>query len=360
MNPIPDKESLKKLPVFFIVGRERSGTTLLRTLFDAHPNVNIQVEFHFIWHMFYKYRRKLLWSKADLEKFYGELLLLPRFHLLTIDTEYLHNALLSLEGKADYSLICKMVLTCYQSFFPKERLMVLGDKCPVYSVYLSRILSAFPDAKVIHLTRDYRDNILSMLRVKIEAHLFASLAYRWKYYNNCVMKARAKFPASVRSLRYEDLVADPEKHMTELCEWVGVPYEPSILNFYTSKDDYMRVYPKRVFETGVHVNLFKPISADHTYGWKKKMPVAKVKLADSIVGRSAEQWGYERRFPSRNYWLLMLHWPQLAFGRLYYYWGELVSRLPLKLKISVMRLLARIYKKSWVKIDVQKRMNESA
>ncbi|HAH58404.1 MAG TPA: hypothetical protein DCL86_09670, partial [Bacteroidales bacterium] len=29
------------LPIFFIIGRPRSGTTLLRMLFEAHPQVII-------------------------------------------------------------------------------------------------------------------------------------------------------------------------------------------------------------------------------------------------------------------------------------------------------------------------------
>jgi hypothetical protein len=37
-----------RIPFFFILGRPRSGTTLIRTLFDAHPNVKIPPEFPFI------------------------------------------------------------------------------------------------------------------------------------------------------------------------------------------------------------------------------------------------------------------------------------------------------------------------
>ncbi len=38
------KNKVKSLPFFFIIGRPRSGTTLLRTLFDVHPNVIIPLE----------------------------------------------------------------------------------------------------------------------------------------------------------------------------------------------------------------------------------------------------------------------------------------------------------------------------
>lgn len=42
-------------PFIFIVGRPRSGTTLLRTLYDAHPNVNIPPECQFVVNLYGKY-----------------------------------------------------------------------------------------------------------------------------------------------------------------------------------------------------------------------------------------------------------------------------------------------------------------
>ena len=39
-----DLEKIRQTPMFFIVGRPRTGSTLLRTLFDAHPNVTIPQE----------------------------------------------------------------------------------------------------------------------------------------------------------------------------------------------------------------------------------------------------------------------------------------------------------------------------
>jgi hypothetical protein len=348
-----DKNRIKELPIFFIVGRERSGTTLLRTLFDAHPNVSIPVEFHFIWQMYNKYHRHKTWTIQQLEKFYNELIRLPRFHLLTIDKEKLHHDLISLIGETDYSTICKVVLANYISFFDKNDLLMLGDKCPVYAVYIKQILSVFPEAHVLHLTRDYRDNVLSMLRVNIESHVFSSLVSRWKYYNSKVNDAKKVFPDSFMTIRYEDFVSDPAVYLEKICNFMGLPYNQDVLQFYEKKEDYLKKYPRRIFETGVHSNLFKPITADNIYGWRKKMPSSQVKLADSIIGASAEFWGYQREYHKRNWGLLLLHWPGLAFGTLYYFWGNFVSYLPLGFKIKLLHFLARIYKQGWKRIKAQ-------
>ncbi len=59
----------KGIPIFFVVGRPRSGTTLLRTLFDAHPNVLVPPECQFIINLYPKYGKVTNWSKKNLESF---------------------------------------------------------------------------------------------------------------------------------------------------------------------------------------------------------------------------------------------------------------------------------------------------
>ena len=351
MEEHPDKEKLSKLPVFFIVGRERSGTTLLRTIFDAHPNVNIPVEFHFIWHMFSKYHKCKFWSLKKLEEFYRDLIHLPRYHLLTIKEEKLHSDILSMEGETSYATLCKVVLINYISLFPKQETLLLGDKCPVYSLYLSKLLKAFPDARIIHITRDYRDVAQSMLRVHIETHNFTSITYRWKYYNRQILKVKKKYPDSFLTLRYEDFVTDPSQYLETISSFLNLPYVPETLEFYKKKEDYMKVYPKRVFER-VHRNLFKPITNDHIYGWKEKMSERRIRLADSIIGPDAEFWGYERIYKKKDTWQFMFNWPGLLYGRVYYIWGSFVSRLPLGLKVRILFILAFFFKHKWRYIKV--------
>ena len=65
---------LSQIPFFFIVGRPRSGTTLLRTLFDAHPNVTIPPECQFIVNLYPKYGKTSNWTESLLLSFHEDLL----------------------------------------------------------------------------------------------------------------------------------------------------------------------------------------------------------------------------------------------------------------------------------------------
>ena len=72
MAKSPKEKDLKELPFIFIVGRPRSGTTLLMSLFDAHPNVIIPPECAMILNLFPKYRKLRNWDKKHLLSFYNE------------------------------------------------------------------------------------------------------------------------------------------------------------------------------------------------------------------------------------------------------------------------------------------------
>ena len=67
-------EQLNRIPFFFVVGRPRSGTTLLRTLFDAHPNVSFPPECQFIVNLYPKYGKIIDWEEKQILSFYHDLI----------------------------------------------------------------------------------------------------------------------------------------------------------------------------------------------------------------------------------------------------------------------------------------------
>jgi hypothetical protein len=346
-------EGIKKLPVFFIIGRERSGTTLLRTLFDAHHHVNIQIEFHFILILFYKYHKVTDWPAARLNGFYNDVVRLPRFQLLTIDKEKLKENILACEGDCSFGELCKVVLMNYVSFFEKGEIVLLGDKCPYYSLYCEMLLKVFPEAKFIHLVRDHRDNVMSMMKVNFESKFFSSLAYRWKYYNKKIEKSKKKYPDSFYTMKYEDMVSEPERYLKEMCAFLNVDYDEGMPEFYKKKDEFMKTYPAGVF-TKIHRNLFQKITNEHIYSWKKKMQEKQVKKADFIAGTMAEKYGYERKFKNKNLLLLLTTLPGCIYGRLYFYYNSMVNILPFGLKLRYIYFTARIFRRGWLKFEKMK------
>ena len=56
-------------PFFFILGRPRSGTTLLKALFDAHPNVKIPPELPIFLPLYQKFRHVKKWDRQNILSF---------------------------------------------------------------------------------------------------------------------------------------------------------------------------------------------------------------------------------------------------------------------------------------------------
>jgi hypothetical protein len=62
-------ENIREIPIFFILGRPRSGTTLLTTLFNAHPNVRIAPEFPILLPLYQKFRKVKDWDEEAIRSF---------------------------------------------------------------------------------------------------------------------------------------------------------------------------------------------------------------------------------------------------------------------------------------------------
>ena len=66
-------KKIKKIPMVFIMGKERSGTTLLQTLLDAHPNIVAPPESEFIVLLYPRFGKIKKWTKKKIYDFLEEL-----------------------------------------------------------------------------------------------------------------------------------------------------------------------------------------------------------------------------------------------------------------------------------------------
>lgn len=333
------------LPFFFIIGRPRSGTTMLRTLFDAHPNVTIPLECPLIKHLSDKYRHIKLWDERLLHMLYQDVLKQQKFDTWFINVNELKESLLKYTGHYTFQDIVKVIYAHYHSFYDKEEIQILGDKNPSYSICPEKIFRLFPDAKYIYLTRDYRDNILSILKVDFEAPNIPLIAYRWRYSAKKVLHLVKQHPASFYIIPYEKLVAEPELYLQEMCTFIGVDYRPEMLEFYKKKDEVMKIVSEESFNK-YHSSLFHPVTADKIYSWKKKMSRFSVQCADLVVGKYAELQGYDRAYHHFGVLIYLAVLPGVLYGKFSFFITRYIDLLPFNLRMMVRNkgsLLAKTY-----------------
>lgn len=328
-------EKLDKIPFFFILGRPRSGTTLLRTLFDAHPNVQIPPECKFILDLYPKYGKKTNWSEKELEGFYQDLIRQWRFNIWTIDREKLKAGLMACAGKTSYSMICKVVYHHYQSFYEKKEILWFGDKNPGYTIYTERLLKIFPDAKFIQILRDYRDNYVSVKDVDFELPVPSLVATKWKLFYKNVRRAAGKNPERYLTIRYEDLVDDPEKQMKPVCAFLGIDYRPEMLEFHRKEDEIFKVYPK-AFVMRFHANLVNKINKSRSGIWKEKLSRNEIRLADMAVGKIAEEAGYQRQFDRFGFLLYLQALPGITLAHVLAVLTVIIDKFPYNARMLIL------------------------
>ncbi len=333
-----ETDDLSKIPPFFIFGRPRSGTTLLTTLFNAHPNVRIAPEFPVMLFLYQQFKDVKIWDEATIRSFVDYALDNVKFNTqrvenLKIDREFIVGELLKYKEVGSIQLFLKSINYYAFTVYDKKETLWIGDKNPIYSIFASRFRKIFPDAKFICIIRDYRDNFISIKKlaekgVAVEAPVLSLQVGRWRYFTSIFLECRRRFPDKYYIIRYEDLVTDQESTFRSLCEFLGIAYDPSVFEFHTKRQEVSEIFANTVWEK-FHDNLLKPISTARMNTWQSELTEEQVRMADQIAGKYAERLGYERR-KGFNLRLFLKASPMLTYNYVLLWLMVFGSYLPYK------------------------------
>jgi len=313
---------LSKIPPFFILGRPRSGTTLLTTLFNAHPNVRIAPEFPIMFFLYQRFRKVKHWDEATISSFVDHVFYFSKFNIrrvenLKLDRDFLVSELLKYKDRASIQLFLKSINYYAFSVYDKKETLWIGDKNPVYSLYAGRLRRIFPDAKFICIIRDYRDNFISIKKlaekdVAVEAPVISLQVARWRYFISRFLKYKQQYPDKYYILRYEDLVTEQEKTFRSLCSFLGITYDPSVFDFHKKKEETVSTYGDFIYEK-FHENLLKPVNTGRMNTWQNVLGESEVRMADQIAGKYADSLGYERKSKRFSLWLFIKSAPMMLY-----------------------------------------------
>jgi hypothetical protein len=281
-------------PYLFIVGCARSGTTLVHRIVDAHPEIAITPEMHWITRQF-KSRNGLVTAELV-----SELTGHKRFAQFEIPREEFEGLLGSGEA-VPYPTFLNRVFGLYGTLKNKP---LVGNKTPAYVRSIPTFHALWPDAKFVHIIRDGRDVCMSILNWK-KAERTAGRYASWEedpvsttalWWERKVRKARedgaALGPGLYHEMLYEDLVDDPERECKRLCEFLGVAYDDAMIRFAEGKTKTdlpnARKTPKKAW---------LPITSG-LRNWRTEMPVKDVERFEAAAGDLLEELGYERAVPN--------------------------------------------------------------
>ena len=320
---------LDNIKVFFILGRPRSGTTLLRTLLDAHSNINIPFEGRIISDLYYKYASVKIWNEKILLNFYNDIFKLNKIEIWDFNPKLKSN-ILELGKNATFERLVKLVYVNVDSLFVKNEILIIGDKNPHYSIrksYLNIIKKVFPNAKIIHIVRDYRAQYYSMSKMDFENTQIGNIPYRWLY-SYKIVKSTFGNSNNYFFLKHEYLTKNPKLVLMQVCEFLGVEFKPDMLEFYKFKEKVLAKYGNEVLK--IHSSLLNPVTDKFNDKWKAVLTDKQVNCLDKYIGTGADEIGYKRVYNEEGKFLMKIYFK--LFNYTYFAFANLLDYLPISLK----------------------------
>lgn len=276
-----------KSPIF-VIGVDRSGTTLLRLMLDSHSKISIPYESHFFIR-FYRRRESFgdLEEEQNRRKLVEEILEQPYVNRwdqqITIDELDLDKCI-SLEATID------QIYSAYARRFGKE---IWGDKTPEYVDQIDVLNNMYPNARFIHIIRDGRDVGLSILKRWWGADDFVTVMRYWVEKVTLARKMLGVLPEN-RSIeiRFEDLVVEPEKELRRVASFLGLSYEEGMVAEYTQGARGKVSEGMEEDRNSYHKHLTSAPSVKQAYKWTKALSPADQAIAHEIAGPLLTELGY--------------------------------------------------------------------
>ena len=199
--------------IIFILGMPRSGTSLVEQIITSHSEVFGGGELPIL-------------SNIIKNKF-------------TNNGNFSEEKLIkTISNKVEIDIL-KKIYTDYIAYFNyKEK--YITDKAPLNFRWIGFIKIIFPNAKIIHCSRDAKDNCLSMFKNLFEGGLNFTynqnnLVEYYKNYLELMKYWKSFFNDDIYEIKYENLIKNNEEEIKKIIKFCNLNWEDNCLSFYKNK-----------------------------------------------------------------------------------------------------------------------------
>ena len=222
----------KLAPAAFILSSPRSGSTLLRVMLAGHPGLSSPPELHLLpFDTMQERERELGVSQlgAGLKRAFMALKGISAAQSQKLVDELLEQNL--------------SIAEVYRQLQSLAGDHLLIDKSPTYASNRETLVKAeamFAGAKYIHLVRHPYSVVESFARMRMDKLVSNSAAnpYElaeliWRESNQNILNFVQDIdPERYHLVYYEDLVSKPQAVLTQICDFLEVPFDPAVLTPY--------------------------------------------------------------------------------------------------------------------------------
>lgn len=270
-------------PFVFVVGKGRSGTTLVRAMLAAHPEMAIPPETHFIVPLSEDEAVVPGSRQVDLDALVDRLENHHGFPGMGLDAAELRTEL-TRRASRNYAEAIRDLFEIYALSQGKSR---YGDKTPGHVLHIPALARLFEEARFIHIIRDGRNVMLSNFETDFGPAGIAEGALVWRrLVSEGRRTGRALGPERYCEVRYEDLLDDPETSIRRLCTFASLEYHDDMLGYFERGSAI-------VGSAEHHRNLDLPPTKGMR-DWRSEMPAHQLAVFERLAGDQLEAFGYER------------------------------------------------------------------
>ncbi|MEM8723383.1 MAG: sulfotransferase [Cyanobacteria bacterium P01_G01_bin.39] len=309
-----------KFQPIFVVGNSRSGTTLMGSILGLNPDVFTLEELHFFGTLWSSGDRHKVLTQDQAQTLAEKLLAIQDEDVIShknpqLFAEEAQGIIASLNSK---SITATSVLQDFLVYIAHQnQKQIPCEQTPRNVHYIAELLELYPHCHIINMVRDPRDVLLSQkYKWKIRFLGASNIPYReairaWTNYHsitisqlwNAAINAAKKHSQSDRviTIRFEDLITQPEKNIRQVCEFLELEFSPQMLQ--VNQDEGGVSSHKKITSSA------KGIDSSATGKWKQGgLTKTEVYLCQQITQENMQLYNYTIEAIAANSIKIALSW----------------------------------------------------
>lgn len=283
----------------FIVGANRSGTTLLRLMLNAHSRLAVPEELCYF-RSRYAGAPIDAWRSPHVSSTAYETIVQDFITEVTalhpeLDGPTLLDTILT-GGRHDLRRPYQVILDTWTRIHGKVR---WGEKTPGNLFYVDVLCEMFPGAYFLYVVRDPRAGVASMLKTDFfpDDVAFNAMSRRKHFETGERLLRQHVAPDHWLTIRYEDLTAAPEASLRRVCALIGERYEPEMLRFHRTAKAYMT----EKAATSFNASATRPVTTAQIDVWHEQLSERDVSMIEAICAKEMTAHGYAPCAPRMSF-----------------------------------------------------------
>jgi len=234
-------------------------------------------------------------KRIDLAQLKAMLVNEPEIHEWGLDL-----TLKDIEGSQTIEQVIELIHELYAESRGKSS---WGQKTPRFVRHTELLHAHFPQARFVHLIRDPRAVVNSLIRSDVHRSNAYHGSLRWRRDVDMGLAFAELHPDRVTAVYYEDLVQDPETSLRTILQFLELPFHAEILRHQEQgAQEYSGFY------SNIHAQLNQSVTTEFVDKWKKQLTTTEIEAVEALCGELMNRLGYDpifvgARLPGGYRWL---------------------------------------------------------